>query len=429
VTFRDIVNPRVGLVRSTQRLGRGSLEPTPPYIAQATLAHFDYRKASHAVRTGTGRGATEEEAMLTAIGEAMERYCAAQPPRSTFVRSSYEAVRTNAIPPADFGLYSQRQYEQREVVFPRWDPSLEISWVWAQRLADRGRVLVPTSLVYLDYVGNYEETYFCAGTSNGLAAGATLEAAVVSGLLELLERDAYLTTWLHRLPAREIVLQAVEERTRQVVECYRRHGVVARAFLLKSEFSAHTVLAALIGSPDGPAVVTGLGCGLDVHEALWRAVSEASQGHPGLVARCVETNYAPHLKCYEDVRELEDHAAFFFPSERLRELDFLLKGSERFQLDSPLAPVDPKPEQLSRLVDDIVRSGYEPLFVDLTTPDLVDFPIRVVRVLVAGLQPMHFGFGQERLGCERLYRVPRLLGLSDRPVDEAELNRCPHPLG
>jgi ribosomal protein S12 methylthiotransferase accessory factor len=51
-----------------------------------------------------------------------------------------------------------------------------------------------------------------------------------------------------------------------------------------------------------------------------------------------------------------------------------------------------------------------------------------VRVIVPGLQPVHFGHGQERLGGERLYRLPHQLGLKDRVQTEADLNPCPHPL-
>lgn len=424
----ELINPRVGVIRRTERLSRGPFEPTPPYIAQATLAHFDYRKAPPGDRTGTGRGMTEADAMSAAIGEAMERYCAGQPQQSAFVRAQYQKVLSQARSPVDFGLYSERQYESGEIPFPRWDPEQEISWVWARRLTTGEGVLVPSSLVYLDYVGNHAETYYCDGTSSGLGAGSTTEAAILSALLELVERDAYVTTWLHRLAAQEIVFDGVDESTRQIVARYARKGIVTRAFLLATEFSATVVLAVLLGPAGEPAVVSGLGCALDPCDALWRAVSEASQGHPGLVARCAETKFGAHLKRYEDVRTLEDHAAFFFDEKRLHEFDFLLRGSAPVCLRGKTRSENSEPARLRELVSDLVRRGYDPMYVELTTPDLVDFPIHVVRALVPGLQPIQFGYGHERLGCDRLYNLPQLLRLSDRRAEEHELNRCPHPL-
>lgn len=52
----------------------------------------------------------------------------------------------------------------------------------------------------------------------------------------------------------------------------------------------------------------------------------------------------------------------------------------------------------------------------------------MVRTLATGLQPIHFGYGEERLGGTRLYRLPRLLGYGTSDRNEASLNPCPHPL-
>jgi len=49
-------------------------------------------------------------------------------------------------------------------------------------------------------------------------------------------------------------------------------------------------------------------------------------------------------------------------------------------------------------------------------------------VLATELQPMHFGYGEERLGGRRLYEVAQTLGVSDHIRTEDELNLCPHPL-
>jgi ribosomal protein S12 methylthiotransferase accessory factor len=68
------------------------------------------------------------------------------------------------------------------------------------------------------------------------------------------------------------------------------------------------------------------------------------------------------------------------------------------------------------------------LYVDLTTPDVKDYGLHVVRVLATGLQPIHFGFGEERLGGRRLFEVPQRMGYTAEPRDVSDLNPCPHPL-
>ena len=72
--------------------------------------------------------------------------------------------------------------------------------------------------------------------------------------------------------------------------------------------------------------------------------------------------------------------------------------------------------------------GSRVLYCEVTTPDLKDFPIRVVRALATHLQPIAFGHDQQRLGGSRLYELPQKLGYTAARRTEADLNPCPHPL-
>jgi ribosomal protein S12 methylthiotransferase accessory factor len=58
---------------------------------------------------------------------------------------------------------------------------------------------------------------------------------------------------------------------------------------------------------------------------------------------------------------------------------------------------------------------------------VLPYPIRVVRALITGIQPIHFGYGLERLGGNRLYELPSKMGFTRKPASEASLNTCPHP--
>jgi hypothetical protein len=74
------------------------------------------------------------------------------------------------------------------------------------------------------------------------------------------------------------------------------------------------------------------------------------------------------------------------------------------------------------------RAGCRIFFRDVTTPDVLPYPIRVVRALISGIQPIHFGHSLERLGGKRLYELPVKTGFREKPTSEASLNPCPHPL-
>jgi ribosomal protein S12 methylthiotransferase accessory factor len=79
-------------------------------------------------------------------------------------------------------------------------------------------------------------------------------------------------------------------------------------------------------------------------------------------------------------------------------------------------------------VEALTGAGCRVAYVDLTTDDVAPYGIRVVRTIATGLQPIHFGHGEERLGGRRLFEVPRALGHATASRTEADLNPCPHPL-
>jgi ribosomal protein S12 methylthiotransferase accessory factor len=85
-------------------------------------------------------------------------------------------------------------------------------------------------------------------------------------------------------------------------------------------------------------------------------------------------------------------------------------------------------EDLATAVDGLARAGCRVAYAEVTTADVRPYALRVVRTIATGLQPMHFGFGEERLGGRRLFEVPVQLGYTRQSRLESDLNPCPHPL-
>jgi ribosomal protein S12 methylthiotransferase accessory factor len=129
------------------------------------------------------------------------------------------------------------------------------------------------------------------------------------------------------------------------------------------------------------------------------------------------------------VKTLHDHSAFLMRPERRSELAFLLDHGRRQSLDAlPNRSSGDAERDLETAVNGLVAAGCRVAYVDLTTADVRPYGIRVVRTLATGLQPMHFGHGEERLGGPRLFDLPRVLGYATETRGERDLNPCPHPL-
>ena len=428
--WRDLVSERVGLVRTVAPQVRGMEEPAPPYLYTAMLSNFDFKLAPREERLAAGKGRTPEEAQAAAVGEAVERYCAYHwDPRRTFL-ARWEQVQVAALSPADCTLYSDEQYTRPDWRYHRWSPEEEVTWLHGVELPERRQIAVPASLVYLVYPVPREEDFSAPASSNGLAAGPSLEAAILSALYELIERDALLITWMNRLPAVEIEFSGSNGVSAAIARRYARFGVELRAFLMRTDLPASVVMAAALDSdPRRPATLIGMGCHLDPAVALEKAVFELCQARPSEARRYVDSPPGQRLQRYEDVRELEDHPAFLGLPERRKEFEFLWSGGEKARLDDlPNRARGPAEADLAVSVEALRELERRVAYVDLTAFDIAPSGYRVARALATELQPIHFGWGQERLGGTRLLEAPQRLGFASEPRTAADLNPCPHPL-
>lgn len=428
--WMELVSPKVGLIRTIAPQVRGSDEPLPPFLYTATLSNFDFRKADRAERMAAGKGRTKEEAIASAVGEAIERYCAYHwDPYRTFL-ATRQAVEQPVISPADCVLYSEQQYGMPGWQYQRWEEAQEVTWIQGTELPSGTPVALPASLVYLVSPAPRPEDFFAPATSNGLAAGSSVAAAVLSGLCELMERDALLITWMNRLPAIELDLEHSGGMAATVWRHYARFAVEVRAFLLPSDLPAAVVMAlSLESDPRRPAQVVGMGCHPDPAVALIKALFELCQGRPSEASRFADKPPQGRLNGYEDVKTLDDHSAFAGLRERRAEFAFLGARGIGARVADLISPSDGDVErELDYCVRSLTALGSRVAYVDLTTPDVRGYGIHAVRAIATGLQPIHFGHGLARLGGRRLFELPQRLGFAETPLTPAELNPCPHPL-
>ena len=223
-----LVSPKVGLIRSIVRQPRGADEPVPPFLRVATLAHFDFRMVDEGERIGAGKGLTDADAIASAIGEATERYCAYQWDEARTWVAPWADVSDAAVRPTDLVLYSAEQYARPQWPYTPWNETTRTSWIDGVALPSGRPLAVPASLAYLVNPPPRPEDHFTSPTSNGLAAGETPDHARLGALCEVMERDAFLITWMNRLPATELDLVAVDDVAANVVRRYRRGSVTVR---------------------------------------------------------------------------------------------------------------------------------------------------------------------------------------------------------
>ncbi|HKH50047.1 MAG TPA: TOMM precursor leader peptide-binding protein [Thermoanaerobaculia bacterium] len=412
------VDPRVGVVRSLTSgpapvNGGGLLEL--PVTGTAILGTYTEGRLPPVPdpSIGSGKGLREVEALVGAFGEAIERYSASRYRKQDLLVCAAPDLGADAFDPQRLCLYSEEQYAAPGFPYTRYDPARPIHWVEGFWIDTREKVWVPALPTFFNFQVCPHEL-FCQVSSNGLAAGADLQDASLRALFELIERDAFLLTWLGRLPARRLAVDSsLDAGAREVVRLLGEHGVAVELYLMDSGTGIPTVTA--LGLGDGvrwPAAYVALSTHTDPRAAARKAILELAHVGPYLVRLLAENARIPGTP--EEVESLDDHALYYAPSERLAAFDFLRAGESVPIGDLPAGD----PPTLEICAERLAAAGLRVAAVDVTSPDVALGPFRVARVLGTDMQPIHFGERYRRLANPRLEQV-----LAGRPI-----NPDPHPL-
>ncbi|GAA4874102.1 TOMM precursor leader peptide-binding protein [Saccharopolyspora cebuensis] len=431
---RIYVDPEAGLLRAVYKEGRS--------VFPSSSAPMGLR-ATTRTEVGYGHRLDFAASRLTAVAEGIERYGGIEPGgKRTAVRASYRELGEDALDPTTLGLHAEDLHARPGFPYPRYHHDLAFNWVWGYSFA-RGRpVLVPENYAYYGTVyRNTRDHPFVYEISNGCALGGCLEEAVLHGILEVAERDAFLMTWYARLPAPRIDPRSAPGPSVPLViesiEAFSGYSIEVFNITLEQGVPCFWVMAVdRTGMPDMPKVLCSSGSNLDPEKAVINALMELGP----LVSRPPEfhrRNRARVERMLADpyaVVSMEDHAALNGAPEVFDRFGFLLDtpGSQTFTDAFKDHYQKPRNADLSadlaEVLEQYQRTGLDVVVVDQTTPEHRAGDFRCVKVIIPGALPMTFGHQRRRdRGFERLHRIPHELGYYDRPLTDADINPHPHP--
>ncbi|MGW4116811.1 TOMM precursor leader peptide-binding protein [Actinosynnema sp. NPDC004786] len=356
-------------------------------------------------QAGFGRTGTFAESERVALFEAVERLAGLRPRRVTTVleASFADLGPERAVEPTRLGLPDLPSPH----VVP-YAPDVRTRWVHGWSYSRGTTVAVPEHVVYW---GGTPGPRFVNETSNGCGAGNSLTEAVLYGLFEVAERDAFLMAWYQRTPlptvvARDGLALHLADRLAQLgyrLECYDATNDLAVPTVL--------TLARYTGDdPAAPRAFFAAGAGLDPQGALRSAVVEvavdvesaAQRAHadPGEYDR---ERLLRMLREPDLVRTMEDHVTVNGLPEAVGRYDFLRPG-DPVEMRGPEVPSDDLDAVLEHYVTAWAALDLEVIAVDLTDPVVRDrLGLHTAKVVVPGTIPMTFG---ER--DRRTHGIPRL---------------------
>lgn len=375
------------------------------------------RRGKERFRSASGTGRSIEDAVTPALGEMLERQGSISIDNHRIFSASPRELGTYGLDLKTLPRCSKREFSHPKCRLSPPSFDLPIRWIEGISLLTGKRTAVPHTLVYL-YPGDvFPHERLQSPISTGLASHVDLTRALVSALLEVIERDSLSIMWLQRIAGSRIDLSILDEELSGWMS--NRSSHLEYVFTNIETDLGIPVVCCLRRAPDNAAAHTLISCsaGFNVRSLVAKAARDiGAQGVGFRAPREVPEQW-------DDFVQIHHGATYMAAKERGHAFDFMLASDiEMSTLTSePTAPRD----QLRHILRVLANRNCEAYAVDLTTAEAVSVGMSVVRVIIPGLQPLPYVYASRYLGHDRLYDAPRAMGATIHC--EKDINPWPMP--
>lgn len=352
---------------------------------------------------------------------------------------SLAEFRGEALDPREVGVYSDETYATSRIHVPFREDAV-MRWVWGYSLRDERPIRVPEQLVYYGtgFLGGKET--FVMDCSNGCAGGGSVEEATLHGMLELIERDAFLLCWYGKAALTELDPgTSADPEVRIMIDRLAADGYEVRLFDNRVDLPIPVVTGVAVRKDGGfGRLCYAAGAGLDPEDAVRAALCEIASYVPGFDLRVDKhLDEARAMAAdYDLVTELRQHALLHGLPEMAVHSDFLLgRDNAKLPIEEVYRDWQRIRPRSGDLLDDVrfvqdalTAAGFDVIIVNQTSPEQRAEGLHTVCVLVPGLLPIDFGWARQRvLHLPRTRTAFRRAGWLSRELSPDELNRVPHP--
>jgi ribosomal protein S12 methylthiotransferase accessory factor len=431
----DTAALRASLLDDTSGFIRSLNGTSAPLLHPMSFAGFLRDTEPPRMEVGVGRTGVAALDGKVAILEAFERFVGFRPrgDRRCTV-ASFEELGAGAIDPQMFVLSAPEQAAEPSYLLSAYAPDTAYRWVPAYSWRQKREVLVPEQIVYYDLPLEAAEPAerFVIETSNGCALGSSYAEAALFGLFEVIERDAYLTSWYGRFaPVRLDLADYPDRYVQALVARMEGVGLEVHLFDIGVGLPVPTVACVAI-DPSAQAAIksrTAAGASLNPTQAISAALVEVCTNVIDMEPEAIATLHKSGAAMLADsglVQAMADHVSLHAHPRALSRLDFLLKtpyvadARQHFGAWLDRAPPFDLNAELDRLAGAVLDVAHDLLIVDQGFDALDALGMKAVRVLAPGLMPMTFGHQYRRVSRERLETAARARGRHE-PVPTAWL--------
>jgi len=384
---------------------------------------WDGRELSTSGLYGAACEFDPKEAELKALGEAAERYTSA-------VLSAEEFKIATADELGDQGFDWKRlpQLSTKELSDPKqmlhpFSPQDSMRWIEAIDMHKRVCVYVPIVLTHL-YPRAWTSERFIYPISTGTALHPAPWQAMLSAVLEVIERDALSLNWILRRPLRRIQLQLRDARffDEKTWKLLQQDDVLL--YEATTDFGIPVVYARRFRAAHPKAAnVFGCACSFDVCNAIGKAARESI-----MIAHALESNAHQVPDDAFECRNIIDGASMMMAPERNAEFAFLDRagnvGLDELLDKQPIVCGSPRAQFEWVMVK--TKQHEQPLYIaEISCDEIKHAGLRAFRAVMPGLMPLSFVHRARFLGSRRLSDMYQYWNLPG--TLEERINPWPQP--
>ena len=324
-----------------------------------------------AVSVYGGKGISKDHAKASAMMEGFERYSAEKQDCDETVIASLDEISDlgNYIDPVSLNLPKDFKKENINL--------MQLEWSVSKDIISGEDYYIPTNAIYHPYLHDNQVQSLFKSNTNGLASGNILEEAILHGMLEVIERDAWSIFELTHRNLAQIDLESIESETvNDIIEKFESEGIKIKLMDFTADVKIPTIAASADDTvtKDAGLLTLGMGTHLDPEVAILRALTEVAQSRAtqinGAREDTVRADFAREAG-YERMKRINK---FYF-----REEDEKIKLSDIENKSTSSITKDIEIVKNELIANDISKI----LYVDLTRPEL---DVSVVRVVIPEME-------------------------------------------
>ncbi len=390
IDYSHIPWPAARLLGSKTGIVRTLLHYLPdrsdPAVFYSTAIESDITELASGDGAGSleagGTGIDLLSSRMRTLGEAAERYCLHFPGTAGLIDASHVDLdqSTDRVVPFDYiDVFDPEARDQ--VGLRRITPTTSIQWQLGTNLLTGNDVYVPAQWIWL--AGTGATTRWYPTTSSGSACHGSVQAALSGAITERIERDAVMRTWYRQVTPTAVEID--EESHLHTLDLTRFESAFRRIRFLELESPVDVPVAGCVATDcrdRAPKFVMGGDADPSFSSALQGALLETAQSWAylkDLVVRNRRREIDPGR-----IYNLEDNLLYYSFPAQFPHVAFLLEGPvKRYRPDGDEQPSPSA--RLGRLLRALRQADMTPIAVDVTTRDVEEVGLSVVKVVIPEL--------------------------------------------